>query len=120
MGNMAIAAVAGKTAMNILDNRRQAKENKRNLYHQYAQIANNRKNLLEQQLASRRAKLGSVGISSSASSLAAQNREVKNAYNDIQYETDQYKRKIKSIDRDYRSGLINSGFDIATDDKLIK
>ncbi len=114
MGNMMSAAGSlGETTLNVLDSRRNVKEQKHNMYANYVKTTQQRKNLLEQQLASRRAKLGSAGISSSASSLAAQNREVRNAYADIQYETDKYKRDSKKIDRDYRSDMLNKTFDAA-------
>ena len=103
----------------MLDNRRNVKEQKHNMYANYVQSTQKRKNLLEQQLASRRAKLGSAGITSSASSLAAQNREVRNAYNDIQYETDKYKRESKKLDRNYRSDILHDVFDTASG-KMIK
>ena len=114
MGNMiAAAGNLGSATMNVLDKRRNVKEQKHNLYANYVNTTQKRKNLLEQQLASRRAKLGSAGITSSASSLAAQNREVKNAYSDIRYETDKYKRESKKLDRDYRSDMLNNVFDTA-------
>ncbi len=120
MGNMvAAASKLGSSTLNVLDKRRNIKEQKHNMYANYIQTTQKRKNLLEEQLASRRAKLGSVGITSSASSLAAQNREVQNAYNDIQYETDKYKRESKKLDRNYRSDMLNSVFD-ATSGKMIK
>ena len=120
MGNMvAAASKLGSSTLNILDKRRDVKEQKHNMYANYVQTTQKRKNLLEEQLASRRAKLGSAGITSSTSSLAAQNREVKNAYSDIQYETDKYKRESKKLDRNYRSDMLNNVFDIANG-KMIK
>jgi len=120
MGNMVAAAgQLGNSTLNILDKRRDIKEQKHNLYANYVNMTQKRKNLLEQQLASRRAKLGSSGISASSSALAAQNREVKNAYSDILYETDKYKRASKKLDGNYRSDMLHSVFD-AANGKMIK
>ena len=120
MGNMvAAASKLGNTTMNILDKRRDIKEQKHNLYANYVNTTQKRKNLLEQQLASRRAKLGSAGIASSSSSLAVQNRDVENTYSDIQYETDKYKRASKKLDRNYRSDMLHNMFDTASS-KIIK
>lgn len=120
MGNMVAAAgKLGNSTLNILDKRRDIKEQKHNMYANYVNVTQKRKNLLEQQLATRRAKLGSAGISSSASALAAQNREVKNAYSDIGYETDKYKRASKTLDRNYRSDMLHNVFDTASG-KMIK
>lgn len=111
----------GSKTVNLLDDRRDVKQQKHNLYQNYAQTTQNRKNLLEKQLSSRRAKLGSAGISSSASALAVQSRDIDDAYDDIRFETEKYKSKVKQIDRDYRSKMYLQGFDILSDpSKVIK
>lgn len=122
MGNITGAVSDfGGSALNILDDRRDAKQQKHNLYQNYVQTTQKRKNLLEQQLATRRAKLGASGISSGGSALAVQNRGINNAYDDIRYETDKYKNNIKKIDRDYRSKTYRQGFDMLGDvGKMIK
>ena len=122
MGNITGAVSnMGGTTLNILDDRRDAKQQKHNLYQNYAQATQKRKNLLEQQLASRRAKLGAAGISSSGSALAVQNRDITDAYDDIRYETDKYKSDVKKINRDYRSKIYQRGFDMVDDaGKMVK
>ena len=77
--------------------------------------------MLEKQLASRRAKFGAAGISSSSSALAVQGREINDAYDDIRFETEKYKRNVKQIDRDYESKVYQQAFDIFSDpSKVIK
>lgn len=63
-----------------------------------------RKNIIDEQLASKRAKLGSLGISSSGSSLAAQNKTIKDvydnnpaSYNNVGSRTDYYKNLTSQI-----------------------
>lgn len=116
----AVSSLGSKT-INLLDERRNVKQQKHNLYQNYAQTTQNRKNLLEKQLASRRAKLGAAGISSSASALAVQGREIDDAYDDIRFETEKYKRNVKQIDRDYESKVYQQAFNIFSDpSKVIK
>ncbi|MFV0627162.1 MAG: hypothetical protein ACK5N8_07425 [Alphaproteobacteria bacterium] len=58
----------------------------KNIRAQQSINAAKKKNILEQQLAQRRAKVGSMGISSSGSSMAVQNRMVSDATKDISYD----------------------------------
>lgn len=101
-------AVAGK-AVNLINQRKQTKTAKKNMFSNYVQTTQNRKNLLDQQLASRRARLGAAGLASSPSALAAQNRDIKKTYQDISHDADRYQRNVRQAERDYRASLISGG-----------
>lgn len=83
---------------------------------------NKRKNLLEQQLASRRSGLGAMGITSSKSAAAVQQRLVQDTYNDIADDNRKYKQQYENLQdenqRNIRETLLNSV--ISTTGKIIK
>lgn len=83
---------------------------------------NKRKNLLEQQLASRRSGLGAMGITSSKSAAAVQQRLAQDTYNDIADDNRKYKQQYENLQdenqRNIRETLLNSV--ISTTGKIIK
>lgn len=99
-----IGNIAG-TGMNLLNERKQTKKAKKDLFQNYTQNTRKRKNLLDEQLASRRAKLGAAGIYSSPSMLAAQNRDIDQTYEDIDFDASRYQRDVKQTERNYRNNL---------------
>lgn len=100
--------LAGSTAVNLLNDRKQAKKTKKDMFANYQQNTRKRRNLLEEQLATRRAKLGASGLVSSPSALAAQNREINQAYEDIDYDADKYQRDVRQTERNYRAGMYST------------
>lgn len=119
---VATAAQAGLSAANLLSTNR--KNNKQMEYLSQTQQSNirNRKNLLEQQLASRRAGLSSMGLTSSKSAAAVQKRMAKDTYDEIADESNTYQRKYENLqdenDRNIRQGVFSTMMPIAN--KLIK
>ena len=66
-----------------------------------------RRNLLEQQLASRRAGLGSLGITGSASSAAVEQRLAGEAYDDMEASRNNYNYRSQEIVDGYNNSLLN-------------
>lgn len=91
------ALQAGSTIINLLDENKQKAQNMNNLTASYKSNAQKKKNLLEEQLASRRAVLGTQGISSSKSALAVQNRMISDTYDDLEDDYRQYKNKYDTL-----------------------
>lgn len=76
-----------------------------------------KKNILEEQLAARRARLSSMGISSEGSGQAVQKRLINNAYTDIAEDDAEYDSRYSEIYKDYqsrvRNQILNGTLDIA-------
>lgn len=127
MGGLGIGTVAsvGALTTSLIGRNQQISNQKKQLKYMSENIASqtrNRKNLLEQQLASRRAQLGGMGITGSSSSLAAQKRMVGDAYNDIADSASSYRRSYEDLQDAQAEDLRNRlGTAITTvTDKMIK
>lgn len=81
----------------------------------------NKKNILEEQLASRRARLGSMGVSVGGSAIAQQQGLARKAYEDIAQDDTKYKERYSEAYDNYqtrlRQQLLNT---IETASKVIK
>ena len=64
-----------------------------------------KRNLLDKQLATQRARLGALGLNSSGSANAVQKGLLIDSYRDILIEDDDYNRRLKQIKRDKRRFL---------------
>lgn len=124
MGGIGVATAAqvGLGAANLLSaNRNNNKKMDVLSQNQQASIRN-RKNLLEQQLASRRAGLSTMGLTSSKSAAAVQKRIAKDSYDDLADENENYQRQYQSLqeenDRNIRQGVLSTV--LSTTNKLIK
>lgn len=127
MGGLSVATVAGTGAAvtSLLGANSQLEARKKQLkYMSQAQSRSqeNRKNLLEEQLASRRARLGSLGVKGSGSSLAVQKRMIDNSYKQTDEDNAKYKSEYSSYEEERQRQLnqqMLSGINFVTD-KMIK
>ncbi len=126
-GGVSGTAILGALMMgyNLLSAFKKDKKQKLYINNAYANTAyniNKRKNLLEQQLASKRAQLGSMGISNSKSASAVQGRIAREAFDDINNEAVNYNYKVDTAEAEnreaYRQGLVNALYGVGQ--KLIK
>lgn len=112
----------GLSTMNLINSTKTAKRNAQNLQAGYQSTLRNRKNLLDQQMAARRASLGAMGITSSPSAAAIQKRQTQQIYEDINEDAENYKRKVaqnnQNVQSDYYNNLLNGVLPNFT--KLIK
>lgn len=100
MGGVSSALTAvqlGSTALNLLDNSKEKKRESEYLAQSYQASVKKKKNLLEQQLASRRAALGAGGTSGGKSALAVQDRLIRDTFDEIDEDTANYKKQYASI-----------------------
>ncbi|MDD4556774.1 MAG: hypothetical protein PHE89_05575 [Alphaproteobacteria bacterium] len=72
-----------------------------------------KKNILEGQLAARRAKVGSLGISTSGSNVAVQNRLVGDAQREISYDNWGYQDKYAQVFNNYQDKIRSEAIDYA-------
>ena len=122
MGGIATAAQIGLGAVNLINANRSAKQKIK--YDTTRQEIENqkRKNLLEEQLASRRAALSAMGLSSGKSALAVQNRLIDDAYEDIKNNNVLEEQKNKMANDERKTSLSSGLFGLAADSasKMIK
>lgn len=119
------ALQGAKLGLNMRDLEDSKKNTKRQLWaiRQQQEVNRNRqKNILEEQLASRRARLGSMGISSSGSATASQNKMIEDAYNNIAEDDNLYNSKYSEFYNNYQSNLRKKIMDGALDatNKVLK
>lgn len=122
MGGIGTAIGVGMTAVNLLNEANNQNKQLKQMQKEYQYNQTKRKNLLNEQLASRRAGLSAMGLSSSKSAAAAQQREAKEGYDELAYNNDNfeynYKQKYREKENALTSGLLNSIVD--TTGKIIK
>ncbi len=122
MGGIGTAITAGLSAVNLLNEANAQSKQLKQMQKEYEYNQKKRKNLLDAQLASRRASLSSMGLSSSKSALAAQQRELKEGYDDLAYNNDNfdynYQQKYREKEKNLTSGILDSIWD--TTGKIIK
>ncbi len=122
MGGIATAAQVGLSAISLLNANRGSKQ--KISYDTAQQNINNqkRKNLLEEQLASRRAALSAMGLSNGKSALAVQKHLIDSTYDDIKQETQLSEQKKKISDEERQTSLTNNLLNLAVDtsSKMIK
>lgn len=116
--SLATAASVGMTAMNLMNNASADKQRAKYLEANRQAAAKQRKNLLEAQLASRRAGLGAMGITSSKSAAAVEERMAKEAYDDIAEDNRKYRQEYENLRRSGNRNLLSSV--ISTTGKIIK
>lgn len=107
MGGIGAATAAGTGAYNLLNGRRTARRNIKSARAAQEQQQRKRINLLEEQMASRRAALGAAGLSSSPSALAANQRNIKNTLLDAKYDNERYNSQISQIKQDRSANYYN-------------
>lgn len=109
----AIGSSAGSTlltglcTLSLLNGKNSGKNQIEQLRQNTAADIQKRRNLLEQQLASRRAGLGSLGITGSASSAAVEQRLAGEAYDDMEASRNNYNYRSQEIVDGYNNSLLN-------------
>lgn len=115
---LGIAMTAYDLLQSASNNRKQLKKIRREqlLNHQ------NKTNVLEEQLAARRARVGSMGISTSGSVTAANKKLIGDTYNDIVTDDEAFNDQYSSFNNEYKEKLrkqyLNAGMGLAN--KVIK
>lgn len=107
-GSAGPADIAGSTLGRVNDmysERKARTAELKNIRTQKAINEKKKKNILEEQLAKRRAKVGSMGISTSGSSIAVQNKIVSDAYEDISYDNHAYDTQYAKTYNAYQAKL---------------
>lgn len=105
MGGTAAVATAAVAAKNLIDQHHANKEATKKLTDLKLQDKLNRKkalNLLDEDMAARRAKLSRNGVLNSNSSLAYMTRGRKQAYDDMSENALKYASSIKDVQNDYK------------------
>lgn len=107
---------------NMFDSKKAAKKQARNSFLlQYANMQR-KKNILEQQLATRHARMANMGISSSASADAANNRLIDEAFDEIENDNMAFlaeqDAKADGFNLKYRKNLLDTG--LAAAGKVLK
>lgn len=124
MGGLDAAAIGKLTAATVSLVNATQKDNKKINYlsSDYQAGIRKKKNLLEQQLANRRANLGAMGISGSKSSAAVQERLARETYEDIEEDNKVYQRQIENL-QDAKNNRLNQtifGSVLSDSGKLIR
>ena len=122
MGGIETAVGVGLSAANLLTEAENRTKQLKQMKKEYQYNQTKRKNLLNEQLASRRASLSSMGLSSSKSALAAQQREAKEGYDELVYNNDNfeynYQQKYHEKEKELNQGLLDTIW--GTTGKVIK
>lgn len=99
--------LTGLSTLSLLNGKNSGKNQIEQLRQNTAADIQKRRNLLEQQLASRRAGLGSLGITGSASSAAVEQRLAGEAYDDLEASRNNYNYRSQEIVDGYNNSLLN-------------
>lgn len=99
--------LTGLSTLSLLNGKNSGKNQIEQLRQNTAADIQKRRNLLEQQLASRRAGLGSLGITGSASSAAVEQRLTGEAYDDMEASRNNYNYRSQEIVDGYNNSLLN-------------
>lgn len=99
--------LTGLSTLSLLNGKNSGKNQIEQLRQNTAADIQKRRNLLEQQLASRRAGLGSLGITGSASSAAVEQRLAGEAYDDMEASRNNYNYRSQEIVDGYNNSLLN-------------
>ncbi len=99
--------LTGLSTLSLLNGKNSGKNQIEQLRQNTAADIQKRRNLLEQQLARRRAGLGSLGITGSASSAAVEQRLAGEAYDDMEASRNNYNYRSQEIVDGYNNSLLN-------------
>ena len=99
--------LTGLSTLSLLNGKNSGKNQIEQLRQNTAADIQKRRNWLEQQLASRRAGLGSLGITGSASSAAVEQRLAGEAYDDMEASRNNYNYRSQEIVDGYNNSLLN-------------
>ena len=99
--------LTGLSTLSLLNGKNSGKNQIEQLRQNTAADIQKRRNLLEQQLASRRAGLGSLGNTGRASSAAVEQRLAGEAYDDMEASRNNYNYRSQEIVDGYNNSLLN-------------
>ena len=112
-----IGAGVGLTAYDLINGANQNKKQLKAVKKQQLINAQQKKNLLEERLAARRARVGSLGITSDGSETASIKKIAQDGFNDIAFDDIGYNQKSSEISDSYRDkmtrNLLESGINFA-------
>lgn len=111
MGAVTAGIGAGMGAISLLNSRKKNKQQQYYLQQDYLQQAQARQNLLEKQLSSRRAQLGGMGIISSGSAAAAEQRLAGETYDAIALDQQKYTRQRNELELENQENLRQGIYD---------
>ena len=125
-GGLSLKSLLGPIGMvsdikGIFDSKSSAKRQEKNAFLLQYLNMQRKKNILEQQLATRHARMSSMGISSSASADAANNRLIDEAFDDIEKDNIAFMSQEETYNNEqnqYRKNLLDKGLSIAN--KVLK
>ena len=106
---------------NMFDLKNSSKRQEKNAFLLQYMNMQRKKNILEQQLATRHARMSSMGISSSSSADAANNRLIDEAFDDIEKDNIAFmsqQEEYNNTQNQYRKNLLDKGLSIAN--KVLK
>lgn len=108
-GGLAMPIIAGAglgfTAIEMMNNSKANKKQLQNIRKQQLYNQQKKKNILEEQLATRRARIGGMGISSSGSVTAANNKLIDDIYQDIAEDDEAYNDDYSEVSNNYQTKL---------------
>ena len=108
MAGVATAVTVGLAAKNLLDSNKEYSNQKKTLKQQRRLDIANRRNLLDEHLASRRARIGAMGLNSVGSSTAVENRLIKNHYREDAIEENNHRNQLIGL-KNARNSQMNKG-----------
>lgn len=125
-GGLSLKSLLGSLGMasdikSIFDSKSSSKKQEKNAFLLQYLNMQRKKNILEQQLATRHARMSSMGISSSASADAANNRLIDEAFDDIEKDNIAFMSQEETYNNEqnqYRKNLLDKGLSIAN--KVLK
>lgn len=105
LGGAASGIGLALTAYNLIQSARENRMQLKKVRRQQMLNHQTQTNILEEQLAARRAKLGSMGISQTGSAAAANNKLISDTYSKIASDSEEYNDKFTSINEGYKDKL---------------
>lgn len=111
LGGVMTGIGAGMSAISLLNSRKKNKQQQYYLQQDYMQKAQARQNLLDKQLATRRAQFGGMGISSSGSAAAVEQRLAGETYDAIALDSQKYTRQRNELELENQENLRQGIYD---------
>ncbi len=105
---LSMAVMGGTMIADEIQNKNNQKTQINTLQKQQQAAVNDRTNLLNQQLASRRAVLGSMGVSMDGSNQRVQQKVVDDSYEDIANINSEYDNKYQSVNDKYNQSAYST------------
>lgn len=100
-----MAVGVGMGAYDLLKSQRDSKKQLQQIRKEQLINQQNKSNILEQQLSTRRARLGSMGISSSGSAAVVNDKLINDTFTDIAQDDEAFRNQSESINDEYKEKL---------------